>query len=152
MSNNRLVCQNSLFLTGLVYWEDVSKPTFPELVQLETEIAADDADVEGMAYVLNARMRGHCKSTQKMDNTPAMIWESGNTVNGYKAITTNHVTDGDVFFGNWADMLIGLWGGLDIIADPFTKSTSGVTRITAFQDFDMAIRHPESFCVGTKAA
>ncbi|WP_430735163.1 phage major capsid protein [Halodesulfovibrio aestuarii] len=140
------------YLTGVnaVQFATAGKPTFPELVQLETEIAADDADVEGMAYVLNARMRGHCKSTQKMDNTPAMIWETGNTVNGYKAITTNHVADGDVFFGNWADMLIGLWGGLDIIADPFTKSTSGVTRITAFQDFDMTVRHPESFCVGTK--
>lgn len=135
-----------------VAFATAGKPTFAELVQLETEIAADDADVEGMAYVLNARMRGHCKSTQKMENTPSMIWEAGNTVNGYNAITTNHVADGDVFFGNWADMLIGLWGGLDIIADPFTKSTSGVTRITAFQDFDMAIRHPESFCVGTKTA
>lgn len=142
------------YLTGVnaVQFAIAGKPTFPELVQLETEIAADDADVEGMAYVLNARMRGHCKSTQKMDNTPSMIWETGNTVNGYKAITTNHVVDGDVFFGNWADMLIGLWGGLDIIADPFTKSTSGVTRITAFQDFDMTVRHPESFCVGTKTA
>lgn len=141
------------YTTGVnaVSFAKAGKPTFTELVQLETEIAADDADVEGMAYVLNARMRGHCKSIQKMPNTPAMIWEAGNTMNGYKAITTNHVVDGDVFFANWADMLIGLWGGLDIIADPFTKSTSGVTRITAFQDFDMAIRHPESFCVGTKA-
>lgn len=141
------------YFTGVnaVSFALAGKPTFEELVALETEIAADDADIEGMAYVLNARMRGHCKSTQKMPNTPSMIWEAGNTVNGYNTITTNHVANGDVFFGNWADMLIGLWGGLDIIADPFTKSTSGVTRITAFQDFDFAVRRAESFCVGTKA-
>ena len=141
------------YFTGVnaVEFALAGKPTFAELVALETEIAADDADIDGMAYVLNARMRGHCKSTQKMPNTPSMIWEGGSTINGYNTITTNHVANGDVFFGNWADMLIGLWGGLDIIADPFTKSTSGVTRITAFQDFDFAVRRAESFCVGTKA-
>lgn len=146
--------------TGLKYTTGVNavtfaaagKPTYQELVQLETEVAADDADVETMQYLVNARTRGYCKSTPKMDNIPAAIWENGNTINGYKALTTNHVLPNDVFFGNWSDMLIGLWGGLDLTIDPYTKSDSGVVRMTAFQDADVAVRNAESFCVGTTAA
>ncbi len=145
--------------TGIKYTTGVNavsfavagKPTFEELVQLETEVAADDADVETMRYLINARTRGHCKSTQKMANTPALIWENGNTINGYNALTTNHVLPNDVFFGNWNDMLIGMWGGLDLTIDPYTKSDSGVVRMVAFQDVDVAVRNAESFCVGTTA-
>ena len=127
-------------------------PTFRELVQLESEVSADDADVESMAYILNARMRGHCKTTPKFANTEATIWEPGNTVNGYRAGVTNQVLDSDVFFGNWADMLIALWGGLELTLDPYTGSAAGRLRIIAMQDMDLGTRHAESFCVGTYTA
>ncbi|MDC6408908.1 phage major capsid protein [Xylella fastidiosa subsp. multiplex] len=37
--------------------------------------------------------------------------ESGNTVNGYPASVSNQIKAGDVFFGNWADLIIAMWGG-----------------------------------------
>lgn len=144
------------YTTGVnaVNFATAGKPTFAELVQLETEIAADDADVDSMRYLINARTRGYCKTAQKMPDTSdsATIWETGNTINGYNVLTTNHVQDNDAFFGNWADMLLGMWGGLELTVDNKTKCDTGVTRLVAFQDFDIAVRNAESFCVGTKAA
>jgi HK97 family phage major capsid protein len=147
--------------TGLKYIPGINavsfatagKPTFKEFVQLETEIAADDADVESMRYLLNARTRGYCKTAQKMDGTAdsATIWENNGTVNGYQTITTNHVDPNDIFFGNFSDMLLGMWGGLDLTVDTTTKCDTGITRLVAFQDFDIAVRNAESFCVGTTA-
>lgn len=137
-----------------VSFASAGKPTFKEFVQLETEIAADDADVESMRYLLNARTRGYCKTAQKMDGTAdsATIWENNGTVNGYQTITTNHVEPNDVFFGNFSDMLLGMWGGLDLTVDTTTKCDTGITRLVAFQDFDIAVRNAESFSVGTTAA
>jgi HK97 family phage major capsid protein/HK97 family phage prohead protease len=128
-------------------WAADDAPTFAELVKMETEIAADDADVESMLYIFNARMRGHLKTTQKFSGggDTGTIWEPGNTVNGYATRVSNQVTTGDVFFGNWADMMIGMWGGLDVTVDPYTHSDKGRIRITQFQDVDFAIRRPESF-------
>ena len=48
-------------------------------------------------------------------------------------------------FGNWADLLIGMWGGLDLQVNPFSLDTKGAVRIVAFQDIDIAVRHVESF-------
>lgn len=129
-----------------------ANPTYAELIAMETEIAADNADAGSMAYVTNARMRGHLKSTQKFASTDGSpIWEPGNTVNGYRTEITNQITTGDVFFGNFADFLIGMWGGLDITVDPYTHSARGRVRIVMMQDVDMAVRRKQSFCVGRDA-
>ncbi len=123
-------------------------PTFTEVVGLETLVAADDADVGTLSYLLDATMRGAFKTTEKASNTAQFIWEQGNTVNGYDAHVSNQIVDGDVFFGNWADLICAMWGGLDLTVDPYTHSTSGTVRIVGLQDIDIGGRHPESFCLG----
>jgi HK97 family phage major capsid protein/HK97 family phage prohead protease len=130
------------------YWAQAGRPTFSELVQMETEIAADNADVNSMAYAFNTRLRGHMKTTRKFsDGNDGTIWEPGNTVNGYATQVSNVITNGDVFFGNWSDLLMGMWGGLDVTVDPYTHSDKGRIRITQFQDVDFTVRREESFAL-----
>ena len=50
-----------------------------------------------------------------------------------------------LLFGNFADLLVGFWSGIDINIDTATHSSSGGVRVVAFQDIDVAVRHPESF-------
>ena len=125
-------------------------PTFAELVEMESLIAADNADVGSMAYVINSGMRGHFKTTQKFTGggDTGTIWEPGNTVNGYRTEVTNQISAGDVFFGNFADAMIAMWGGLELNADPYTHSTKGRLRIVAMQDVDFVLRRTESFAYG----
>ncbi|WP_279475247.1 phage major capsid protein [Aeromonas veronii] len=126
-------------------------PTYEELVAMESEIAADNADIGQMGYIGNARFRGNCKSKAKFGTgTESTIWEPGNTVNGYQCEISNQIAQGDVFFGNFADMLIGMWGGLDLTVDPYSLSKSGGLRIVVFQDVDFVLRRVESFCWGSQ--
>lgn len=138
--------------TGLnaVDFATAGKPTFAELVAMESEIGADDADVDAMAYVMNAKLRGWCKTTPKFGTgTEATIWEQGNTVNGYRTEVTNQVANGDVFHGNFADLIVALWGGLDLTVDPYSLSKSGGLRLVVFQDVDFVLRRVESLCYGS---
>lgn len=125
-------------------------PTFAELVAMETSIALDNADVASMAYVSNAAFRGYAKTALKFPNTAASgtIWEPGATINGYRTEITNQLTTGDVFMGNFADLLIGMWGGLELLVDPYTWSKKGRIRVVVFQDVDFALRRTQSFCLG----
>jgi len=136
-----------------VNFATAGQPTFAELVKMETEISADNANVDSMAYVFNARMRGHCKTTEKFSGTTgATLWEQGGTVNGYNTEVTNQIATGDVFHGNFSDVVLGMWGGLDLQVDPYTHSARGRVRITAFQDVDIVLRRVESMCYGVKPA
>lgn len=130
------------------------EPTWAEYVNMETQIAAADADVGTMSYVINATARGAAKTTQKFPATPtgATIWEQGNTINGYAVDVTNQLAAGDHFFGNWSDFIVAMWSGLDMMVDPYSLSTSGGTRIVVFQDVDMNVRHVQSFAYAVKPA
>ena len=50
-----------------------------------------------------------------------------------------------VIYGNFADLLIGLYGTLEILVDPYTDFAKGTTGVRALQTIDIAVRHAESF-------
>jgi HK97 family phage major capsid protein len=135
-------------------------PAWSHIISLETEVAQDNADVGRLAYMSNAKVRGKLKATPRTATYgDIMVWEpnAGNTpVNGYPFYVTNQVsstlTKGSssgvcsaIFFGNWADLVMGMWGGLDILVDPYTGGTAGTVRVIALQDVDIAVRHAQSF-------
>lgn len=122
-------------------------PTFAEIVAMETAVANDNADIGALAYAFDPTFRGHFKTTEKFTSTGMTIWEPGDTVNGYRAGVTKQVVAGDVFFGNFADALVGMWGGLDVLVDPYAQSLKGAIRVIVHQDVDEAVRHPDSFCI-----
>ena len=132
-----------------------AKPTYKDIVALETMVAAENADVGSLGYLTNAKVRGLLKTTEMFSTTNgAAVWNGG-TMNGYTANITNAVpsnlTKGTgtnlsaILFGNWAELIIGLWGGLDLIVDPYSKSKQGSIRFVAHQDVDFAYSHLESF-------
>ena len=123
-----------------------ANPTFAEVVAMETAVAEDNALLGNLAYIMPASMAGALKTTAKDAGSGQFVLQNGE-VNGYRAIISNQVTAGDLYFGNFADLLIGMYGGLDITVDPYTASTSGTVRIVALQTVDAAVRHAVSFAV-----
>jgi HK97 family phage major capsid protein len=124
-----------------------SQPTWSEIVQMESEIATDDADVDGMKYLFDANMRGHLKSTPKVAGTAEFIMNA-REVNGYQSVVSNNSPAGGAILGNWQDFIIGMWSGLDLTVDTATLASSGGIYLRAFQDLDFGVRHVESFAYG----
>ena len=147
---------------------DGGAPQWQHIVALETAVAVDNADVGALAYMTNARVRGKLKTTPKESGQPIYIWtdtpaEAGiGMVNGYSAYATNQVpadlTKGSgtnlsaILFGNWSDLLIGEWGALEVLVNPYSLDTSGKVRITVFKSVDVAVRHAASFAAIKDAA
>ena len=138
-----------LKLTTGVGTEDfaAATPTFAEVVALESDVATANALMGSPVYLMNAAMRGSLKTKQKDAGSGLFVME-GDLVNGYRGVLSNQVASGDLWFGNFADLIIGYFSGLDLMVDPYTHSTSGTVRVVAMQDVDIAVRHPESFSRG----
>ena len=133
-------------------------PTWQNMIDLETAVAVGNAAIGTLGYLTNVKVRGKLKSTQKFTGTNGMpVWDAGNQpINGYAVGVTNAVpsnlvkgtsgaTASAILFGNFADLMIGMWGSLDIMVDPYTGSTAGTVRVVALQDVDVAVRNIESF-------
>lgn len=129
-----------------------ANPTFAEVVAMETAVAEDNALMGNLAYILPASMYGALKTTAKDAGSGQFVVAPDGSLNGYKAIVSNQVTAGDLYFGNFSDLLVGMYGGLDITVDPYTASTSGTVRIVALQTVDVAVRHAVSFAVNNDGA
>jgi HK97 family phage major capsid protein/HK97 family phage prohead protease len=125
-----------------------NQPTYAELVSMETKVNADNADIGAMSYITNSTIFGGFKTTEKAATTAQFVLEPGGTVNGYGVVRSNQIASGDVFFGVWSQMLMGMWGALDLQVNPYALDTSGGVRVTALQDVDVAVRHPEAFTRG----
>lgn len=136
-------------------------PSWANIVQMETEVAVDNADIGTLGYLTNSKVRGKLKTVEKAASTGMFVWSDGangfGSLNGYTAGVSNQVSSSltkgtssgvcsAIFFGNWADLIIGQWSGIDLLVDPYTGSTSGRVRVVGFQDVDIAVRQPNSFC------
>ena len=122
-------------------------PTFSEVVALESDVSGANALLGSPVYLMNSAMRGSLKTKAKDSGSGLFVMEGG-LVNGYEGVLSNQVASGDLWFGNFADLIIGYFSGLDLMVDPYTGSTSGTVRVVALQDVDIAVRHPESFSRG----
>ena len=135
-------------------------PDWADIVDLESAVAADNANVGDLVYVTNQKVRGRLKKTFVDSGSNAeRVWDTraGNQpLNGLEALVTNQVPSNlvkgssgavcsAILYGNFSDLILAMWGGLDITVDPYTGSTSGNVRVVALQDVDVAVRHPESF-------
>ena len=122
-------------------------PTFAQVVDMETQVATDNALLGNLSYIVHPTMYGYMKSTFIDAGSGRTIAENGR-INGYNAVVSAQGAAGDLYFGNFNDLLIGMFGGLDIVVDPYTASKSGTVRVVALQSVDAAVRHAASFCLG----
>jgi len=122
--------------------------TFTQLIAMETDVAVANADVGSLRYIMNATARGLLKSTSKAGTEAVFVWEN-NEVNGYPVIVSNQLQSNDALFGDFSQMVMGMWSGLDLMVDPYAGATAGTVRVIAHQDLDVAVKQPGAFCLGT---
>lgn len=124
-------------------------PTWGEIVDLETDVADANALFGNTGYLGTTNMRGYFKKTPKVSGQAVFIMDSNNDgLNGHRYVASNQVTAGDLYFGNWADMLMGLWGSLELGRSTEAKFLSGGVRLRAIQSVDFGVARVGSFSLG----
>ena len=121
---------------------------------METEVGIDNGLLDDtLAYVSNAKVQGKLKTIPQIAGYPYYLMNDGK-VNGYPFFMSNAIPSnlgtGTAFsaaiFGNWSEVLVGSWGGMQLIVDPFSAKQNGVLEISAAAYHDVLVRTPEAFC------
>lgn len=151
--------------------------TWEHVLALESSLTTQNADIGRLAYLTSPQVRGVLKQTLKNpagtdatwiwegidpDSAQAMMVEGAGTygmINNYLAASTSQIpsnlTKGSgtglsaLLFGNFSDLLIGQWGNLEILVNPYESDafSRGDILVRVFMTIDIALRHGESFAI-----
>lgn len=121
---------------------DSTAVTYKDIVNMEAEL--EDANVMGnIKFIVSPSAKADLKTTEK-GNTDNFLME-GNELNGYPVMCTSAVTGKGVIMANWSDLVIGQWGGIDLVVDPYTQAANGKVRLVINAYFDAKPRRAEAF-------
>jgi HK97 family phage major capsid protein len=147
---------NTAGIGSVVGGTNGAAPTWDNIVDLESAVANANAPTGALGYLTNTKVRGKLKKTQQFSGTNGQAIWTGAELNGAPARVSNQIpsnlTKGTsagvcsaITYGNWSDLIIAMWGGLDIMLDPYAGSTAGTRRVVALQDVDCNVRYAISF-------
>lgn len=124
---------------------------FSDFVEAESTLAVAGGLEGSLSYVANPKLMKDLKqSAQVLAVSQGM---NGQEVNGYPVYFTNGCTSNaavsaDFYFGDFSKMYMGLFGGLDIMVDPYSVAINGQTRLVLNQYMDWGFANPQGFIKG----
>lgn len=139
---------------------DVAALTWADITDLvkTVEDANGIINAQTLGWLSNPKVKAKMANTVKVSSTDSVMllndpWDS---IYGYKAEFTSNVPSdldpGDggsdasaLIYGDFSQLLVGLFGAPDIMVDETTGGLAGTTRIILHQDVDVAIRNAASF-------
>lgn len=135
-------------------------PLWDDIVNLEREVDVDNALLGNLHYLFSGKVRAKLKTTlvTATYGDRHIIDERGglNMLNGYSYGVTNACPDtltkgssgaacSAIIFGNFSDLIVGFWGGIEFLINPYSLDTTGLTRINAAAYYDSGVVRPVSF-------
>jgi HK97 family phage major capsid protein len=114
---------------------------------------AEAGGLEGnLAYVASPNLMAQLKQSAQV--AAVNVGMQGALVNGYPTYFTNGCTksagaSGDFFFGDFSKLYMGMFGGLDIMVDPYSVAVNGQSRLVLIQYMDWGVSDGAGFVKAT---
>lgn len=138
---------------------DGALPIHVHITQLEAAVEIGNGNMNTLAYLTNPKVKNQLKNTKLDTGSGLFIWGAdAATLNGYPAYASNlvpsNLTKGSgsgvgvcsaIAFGDFSQMHIYNWAGLDITVDPYTLAKNAQIQLTVNSWWDVAIKHPAAF-------
>lgn len=141
-----------LNMTGIQLAKAVAEQdsSYEAIVELWGLIAGANADAGNEVFILNSKLAAALKTAKKDAGSGRFVMENG-LIDGQKTIVTNLVEElaglQSLIYGNFSELYIGQWGGVNFVADPYTGAGSGEVKLYSNLFADVQSANPEAFAV-----
>jgi len=118
------------------------------ITTFEKNTLAANADEEAFSYVTHPDTRDLLKNRARGTYLGFIVNEE-NKIGPYPCHATAQVDAGNIVGGDFSQLVIGMWGGLDLVVDPFTFKKQGLVEFFGFLYVDIGVPFPMAFTVAT---
>lgn len=122
---------------------------YKKLAALEATI--EDANViNDCKYIMSNSAKATFRTTQKGSGTASFILEN-NEIDGQQVLNTSNVEKNYFAYGDFSNLAVGQWGGIDLVVDPYTKAADGCVRLVINAYFDAKVLREDAIVTGKVA-
>lgn len=124
---------------------DTAAITFADILKMEQTL--EEKNVGGNIKFIASPAAKAVLRTTAVGGTKSdlrMLME-GNEIDGIPTLVTNGMTSKGLILGNFNDLVIGQWGGIDLTVDPYTQAANGKIRLVVNAYFDAKPQRADSF-------
>lgn len=122
---------------------DTAAFTYDDAVNMEAQL--ESANIYGdYKWVVSPNSKAVLRTTSMDKGSGKFLYEN-NAVLGVDAYSTNSVINKGVVIGDFKELIIGAFGALDIVVDPYTAANKGQVILTVNAFFDYVERRPSAF-------
>ena len=109
-------------------------------------IMADNISPENAKWCMRPLVWSNLAGLPKVSAEATFILNTeAKNMAGFGYSVTTGVPAKSMFFGVWSNLILAMWGALDLAIDTATGSASGTTRVVGLQDTDVLVRHGQAF-------
>jgi HK97 family phage major capsid protein len=127
--------------------EKTAITSFDKITSLEATVEGAGAYGENV-YIVSPTAKAALRNMPKSAKTTQLVMENGE-IDGTSVLTTGHVGAGDLVYGDFTNLAIGVWSGVDLTVDPYTKAGDGIVRLVVNFYADAAKLRNNTFAYGT---
>ena len=120
---------------------DTAAVKFGDIVDWEADL--ENANIGEIKYIVNPSAKAILRKTAKDTGSGLFVMADGE-IEGNEVISTASVVKKGVILGDFRELVIGQWGALDVVVDPYTKAADGQIRVVVNAYFDAALRRPSA--------
>ncbi|MDC0961987.1 phage major capsid protein [Gammaproteobacteria bacterium] len=132
--------------------------TFANFVSAISELGADAVDLSNLKLIVNPANLDNLVTAVKYASTDSPILDMKaeadgriGTFNGYPVFVTNAVTVDNYIMGDFRELAIASWGGIEISKNDFYDDRRFISSLNAIMSFDSGLLEPKAMCKITKA-
>jgi HK97 family phage major capsid protein len=119
------------------------------VVEFETDVGESNADdLASLYWLMRPSVRGLMKTRNKDAGSGIFVMEN-NMMNGYPSEITTQMPVNNLVFGAFSQMIMGFWGVLDLLINPFLYANNRYVAIHSTQTTDIGVRHAAAFSKST---
>jgi HK97 family phage major capsid protein len=122
--------------------------TFSDVLDAQVDVMAANALRPGCAYVADPASAALLMGRSRFASTDTPIWNGSlleGQMAGFPCRATNQMAANTMLFGLWPSIIVAEWGQLELMVNPYSDFTRGLSAVRAWYAMDTAMRYPAAF-------
>lgn len=121
---------------------------FKGIVDLEAGLEESNFDLNNIKYIASPKARAYMRDLQKGTKNNTVLAYNAGELDGTPVLCTSDVKDTNFIVGDFSNLYIGQWSGIDLTVDNYTQATKGAVRLVINAYFDAVTVRDKAFAFG----